>query len=81
MALAHPLPLLASDATFFVLFGIFVVALVVLIVLTLAWTFRRDRAGRAAWRERQLSQTLAAPDHEPPISPPSAPPPSPSAPQ
>jgi hypothetical protein len=46
-------PLLASDVTFAVLFGIFVVALAVLVVLTLMWVVRRDRALRADWRARQ----------------------------
>jgi predicted lysophospholipase L1 biosynthesis ABC-type transport system permease subunit len=49
--------LLASDmAAFAVLFGIFVVALLVLIVITLRWVFRRDKAGRIAWREQQLAR-------------------------
>jgi hypothetical protein len=47
-------PLLAaSNTAFFVLFGIFVVGMLVLIFLTLRWTIRRDRAGREAWRQRQ----------------------------
>jgi hypothetical protein len=46
-------PLLASDTAFFALFGVFVVAIVVLTFITLRWAIRRDKAGRAAWRERQ----------------------------
>jgi hypothetical protein len=55
MAAALLLPtLLASDVAFVVIFGFFVVAMIVLIVITLIWVFRRDRALRAAWRQRQV---------------------------
>jgi len=56
-----PLPLLASNTAFAVIFGIFLVSLVVLIVVTLTWAIRRDRAGRAAWTARQ--QQKAAPEN------------------
>jgi hypothetical protein len=46
-------PMLASDAAGFTIFGIFVVAIVVLIVLTIRWTIRRDRELRQDWRRRQ----------------------------
>ena len=62
------LPLLASNSAFFAIFGIFVVALLVLIVITLKWTFRRDRAGRAAWRQRRQSD-MAPPEGETPPAP------------
>jgi hypothetical protein len=49
------LPLLAaSNVPFVVLFGVFVLAFVTLSVIVLRWSFRRDRAGRAEWRQRQL---------------------------
>jgi hypothetical protein len=55
MHVPAPLPvLLASDTAGYVLFGLFVVALVVLVVITLAWVIRRDRALRAEWRQRQM---------------------------
>jgi hypothetical protein len=50
---AHAAPVLASNVPFAIIFGIFVVALVALIVIVLTWAIRRDRAGRVAWRERQ----------------------------
>jgi hypothetical protein len=68
--MAHALisPLLASDdVAFAVIFSIFVVALVVLIVITLRWTFRRDKAGRVAWRERQAAASTI--EGEPPPTP------------
>ena len=49
-------PLLASNVAFGVIFGIFVVALVALIVIVITWAVRHDRPGRAAWRERQLQR-------------------------
>ncbi len=45
--------LLTSDVAFLVGFGIFLVALAVLAVITLTWAVRRDRRGRAAWRARR----------------------------
>jgi hypothetical protein len=54
LALA-PHPELASNTAFFALFGVFVVAIVVLTFITLRWAIRRDKAGRAAWRERQTA--------------------------
>lgn len=49
-ALPH---LLAANVAFDAVFGVFVVALVVLSVITLRWAVRRDRAGRAEWLRRQ----------------------------
>lgn len=46
-------PLLALNTAFVVIFGIFVVAMLTLVVIVLMWAFRRDRVGRAAWRQRQ----------------------------
>lgn len=51
------LSLLASDSVAFgVVFGIFVVALLVLIVIVLRWAIRNDRRGRALWRQQQASR-------------------------
>jgi hypothetical protein len=60
-ALVPPAP--ATDTAFFVIFGIFVVALVVLAVIVIVWAVRHDVAGRRAWRERQQA---AAQRHPPP---------------
>jgi cbb3-type cytochrome oxidase subunit 3 len=62
----HPRPLLASDVAFAVLFSIFIVALLVMIVIVLTWAFRRDKQGRAAWRQRQQDRTSAAEGDVPP---------------
>jgi hypothetical protein len=49
-------PFLAEDeVAFAVVFGIFIVALVTMIVIVLVWAIRRDRSGRIAWRQRQQS--------------------------
>jgi hypothetical protein len=54
---AHSLGvLLGSNVPFAIIFGIFVVALIALIVITLMWAIRRDRSGRAAWRRRQAER-------------------------
>jgi hypothetical protein len=48
------LPFVASSSVAFgIIFGIFVAALLVLIVIVVLWAVRRDRAGRADWRQRQ----------------------------
>jgi hypothetical protein len=67
----RPRPLLAADdVAFAVLFGIFIVALLTLIVIVLTWVIRRDRQGRADWRQRQLDRSAAAEgDASPPASP------------
>jgi hypothetical protein len=64
----HPMPLLATSAAFAVIFGIFVVALLALIVIVITWAIRRDREGRAAWRLRQQTEATAA-DGDPPPAP------------
>jgi cbb3-type cytochrome oxidase subunit 3 len=64
----HPRPLLASDVAFAVVFGIFVVALLTLVIIVLVWAFRRDSQGRAAWRQRQLDRTSAAEGDVPPTT-------------
>jgi len=48
-----PALLAASDVAGFVLFGVFLVALVVLGVVTVTWAVRRDRAGRRRMMEEQ----------------------------
>lgn len=70
------LPLLGSDAAFGVIFGIFILALLALIVIVLKWAFRHDKEGRAAWRQRQLGRQLppsapggAAAEGVPPVPP------------
>ncbi|MGH9019432.1 MAG: hypothetical protein ACRDV0_00205 [Acidimicrobiales bacterium] len=44
--------MLGADAAFVAVFAVFVVAMVVLVVLTVRFVLRRDRARRAAWKER-----------------------------
>jgi hypothetical protein len=66
LLLSHPRPLLASDVAFAVLFSIFIAALLVMIVITLTWAVRRDKQGRAAWRQRQQDRTSAAEGDVPP---------------
>jgi hypothetical protein len=43
----------ATDAAFLVVFGLFVVAMVVLVAIVVVWAVRHDMAGRSAWRQRQ----------------------------
>lgn len=51
-ALMSPV-LAASNTAFFVIFGVFVVAFVVLAFITVRWAIRRDRTGRQAWEEQR----------------------------
>jgi hypothetical protein len=44
----------AADAAFGIVFGLFVLALLVLAVVAVRWGVRRDRPGRQAWRQRHL---------------------------
>jgi hypothetical protein len=53
MARALDLLVPATNTAFFVVFGVFVVAMVVLIAVIIVWAVRRDIAGRRAWRSRQ----------------------------
>jgi hypothetical protein len=62
----------ASNAAFYTIFGIFVAAMLVLIVIILVWAIRHDIAGRAAWRERQ-EQAADQPADHPTARPPDAP--------
>jgi hypothetical protein len=61
-----PLTMLASNAPFYILFGIFIVALLILVVVVLTWAIRRDRAGRAAWLKRRQDKVTAADRDAPP---------------
>ena len=63
---AHPAVLLASNVPFAIIFGIFVVALIVLIVIVLMWAIRRDRVGRAEWRKRQQGEAATGEGDLPP---------------
>lgn len=49
-------PVVGADASFDVVFGLFVVAVVVLSAITLRWALRRDRAGRAQWLRRRSEE-------------------------
>ena len=40
-----------ADVAFFTVFGLFVVAFVVLSVITVRWAIRRDRSGHDEWLE------------------------------
>lgn len=60
------MPLVAADAAFYAVFGVFVVAFVVLAVVTTRWAVRRDRAGRAEWVRRQQAKEQAGHQGVPP---------------
>jgi membrane protein implicated in regulation of membrane protease activity len=47
--------LLGADAAFWAVFIFFVLAMLVLIVLTVRFVVRRDREKRAEWRSRHQS--------------------------
>ena len=58
----------ANTTAFFVVFGAFVVAMIVLVVIIIVWAVRHDVAGRRAWRARQEAAAQAG--HElPPVRP------------
>ena len=42
--------------SFRIVFGVFVVALVALVVITLRWAVRRDRQGRIEWERRHQTE-------------------------
>jgi hypothetical protein len=46
-------PAAASNVAFFVIFGVFVAAMLVLIGIIIVWAVRHDMAGRRAWTERR----------------------------
>lgn len=45
-----------SNAAFAVVFGIFVVALLILAVVVVTWAIRRDRNGLREWRRRRVER-------------------------
>ncbi len=53
MARALDLLAPANTTAFFVVFGAFVVAMIVLVAIIIVWAVRHDVAGRRAWRARQ----------------------------
>jgi len=72
MALAHVTPIVATNVAFFVVFGIFVVAIVTLAVLTIVWAVRHDMSGWKIWRKQQEDAARAAgtlPTDGPPTRP------------
>jgi hypothetical protein len=75
MPVAFVPPASASNAAFYTIFGVFVVAMLVLIVIILVWAIRHDIAGRAAWRQRHeaVDPPAAAPAPPPPAHRPSRP--------
>jgi hypothetical protein len=44
----------AADTAFGIVFGLFVLAVLVLAFIVIRWGVRRDRPGRQAWRQRHL---------------------------
>lgn len=58
-ALLGPAP--ATDVAFGVVFGVFVLAILVLAVLAIRWGVRRDRPGREAWKARHAARRLGSP--------------------
>ena len=55
----------AGNTAFYVIFGIFVVAMLALAVIVIVWAVRHDMAGRAAWRERQMRRSTPPPPGPP----------------
>jgi hypothetical protein len=50
--------LATSNAAFYIVFGVFVVAMLVLAFLTMRWAIRRDKVGLAEWRRRKVEQAF-----------------------
>lgn len=44
----------ATDVAFGIVFGLFVLALLVLAFVAIRWGVRRDRPGRQAWRQSRV---------------------------
>jgi hypothetical protein len=67
-------PLLATNVAFYVVFGLFVAAMVVLAAIIVVWAVRHDMTGWKAWRARQTAayEAQSAPRH-PPTAPPTPP--------
>jgi hypothetical protein len=58
----------ATNTAFVIVFGVFVVAMVVLVVIIITWAVRHDIAGRRSWRERQ-EEAIQAGQQPPPVRP------------
>ncbi len=56
----------AGNIAFFVIFGVFVVAMLALAVIVIMWAVRHDLAGRQAWRARQEARARGQQPPEPP---------------
>jgi len=56
----------AGNTAFFVIFGIFVVAMIALAVIVIMWAVRHDLAGRQAWRARQGERARGQQPPDPP---------------
>jgi hypothetical protein len=54
----------AGNTAFFVIFGIFVAAMLALVVIVIMWAVRHDMAGRRAWRDRQVARGQVPPDRQ-----------------
>ena len=57
-----------ADAAFDAVFSVFVVACVVLIVVTMRWAVRRDRSSRAAWLARRSDGDVSKPMAPPSVA-------------
>jgi len=68
MAPALVSPLLATNPAFYVIFGAFVVAMVILIALIIRWAIRHDMAGWKTWRKEQEAAQTPGPDGQPPAT-------------
>jgi hypothetical protein len=66
MAPAFDLLAPATNTAFFVVFGAFVVAMIVLIVIIIMWAVRHDIAGFRAWRSRREEAWHAGEDTDRP---------------
>ena len=57
----------AGNTAFYVIFGIFVLAMVALVIIVIMWAVRHDLSGRQAWRQRQEGrQNGSGPSTPPP---------------
>jgi hypothetical protein len=56
----------AGNTAFYVIFGIFVVAIIALAVIVIMWAVRHDLAGRQAWRARQEARARGQEPPDPP---------------
>ncbi len=52
----------AGNTAFFVIFGVFVAAMLALVVIVILWAVRHDVAGRRAWRSRQEARVQPPPE-------------------